>query len=221
MSSNDFDTKNSTMNLTDNSYLYNDLVDYCSLLKEFKRRIPSYYLSKSISYPKKQFNNTDIKKLSKEIMLMQESIEELKSSKQKKLDQIEELRSLMRKVGNKTATSKEKNYIKNNFNNNYCTREKRDNKLSERKGGEFDSLKLSSGDSSTITGADISSGKDDDAGCVEEGNKNGKEGYPWKSSNLESLNLSQQNSLSTNPEETPIINPIIINNNSFMLNKGH
>lgn len=226
MSTLTFAINNSDNYSTDNTQSYNDLIFYGSLYKQLNRRFPNYYSSESITYPKKKSNNSnneeEYKKLKKEIMIMQESIEALKSSKQKKLDQIEELRCLMRKVGNKTATSKEKNYIKNNFSYNYCNREKRDHSLRQGKGGDMENLKMSSGDSSTITGPDAPSGKDNDF-CGEEGNQSGKEGYLWKVNNLHlssSLNLSAQNSVSTNADDNPIIPNIINENNNELALSG-
>ena len=110
-----FDSNTNENNLTSTEQSYDDLIGYCALRKQFSRIIPSYYTEiKKQSFKGKRQNISSIeeyKKLKEEINIMQESIEVLKDSKQKKLKQIEELRTLMRKVGNKQIIFKEKKQI--------------------------------------------------------------------------------------------------------------
>jgi len=174
-----FDSNTNENNLTSTEQSYDDLIGYCALRKQFSRIIPSYYTEiKKQSFKGKRQNISSIeeyKKLKEEINIMQEYIEVLKDSKQKKLKQIEELRTLMRKVGNKQIIFKEKKQINNNIINNYCAREKTTTDQSfrcmERKGSN--SFKVSSDEGLSIapTTSGLSSGKDDDAGAEEGGNQ--------------------------------------------------
>ena len=97
--------------LASNEQSYDDLIGYYALRKQFTRIIPSYYTEvQKQSYKSKRQNNSNMeeyKKLKEEINIMKESIELLKESKQKKLKKIEDLRVLMRKVGNKQINTKD------------------------------------------------------------------------------------------------------------------
>lgn len=153
-------------NLVSNEQSYIDLIDYCSLRKQFTRIIPSCYLEirkfKSSKIIPTQ-NIQEYTKLKEEISLMQEQIDLLKDSKQKKLQEIEELRCLMRKVANKEINAKEKEQI-DNFSN---TNNKRENKNStskpKRKGNNNSDIEgnnlLQLG---TTTSSELSEGKDED-----------------------------------------------------------
>lgn len=167
--------------LTSNEQSYDDLIGYYALRKQFARIIPSYYTEiQKQSYKNKRQNNSNMeeyKKLKEEINIMKESIELLKESKQKKLKKIEDLRVLMRKVGNKQINNKEKIQINtiNNINNNYCSREKSDPnedfRCSERKGSSGFKVSSDEGLSLGTTASGLSSGKDDDAGAEDGQNK--------------------------------------------------
>ncbi len=84
---------------------YKDLINYCSLRKQFSRIIPIYYMDyQKYDFITKQKHVSSIEeyeKLKQEIISLKESINILKSKKQKKIKEIEELRSLMGKIGNK------------------------------------------------------------------------------------------------------------------------
>ena len=99
-------------NLTSNEQSYDNLINVCALRKQFSRIIPSYYteIQKQGLKMKRQNISSieEYKKLQEEIDMIQESIELLKEKKQKKLKEIENLRSLMRKVGNKKMTKEDK-----------------------------------------------------------------------------------------------------------------
>ena len=173
-------TSNTNENIiASNEQSYDDLIDYCALRKQFARIIPSYYteIQKQSSYKSKRQNVSNMeeyKKLKEEINIMKESIELLKESKQKKLKHIEDLRDLMRKVGNKKISNKEKKHIINAINNNYCAREISDNgrglRCGERKGSNGFKGSCDEGLSLAPTTSGLSSGKDDDAGTEEGGN---------------------------------------------------
>lgn len=171
-----FDSNTNEANLASDEQSYDDLIGYCALRKQFARIIPSYYIEiQKQSYNKKNNNNSSIeeyKKLKEEINSIQESIDSLKESKQKKLKQIEELRILMRKVGNKQISYKEKekkqNINNNNINiiNKYCSREKSDCfRCTDRKGSNSFKVSSDEGLSLQTTTSGLSSGKDDDAGA--------------------------------------------------------
>ena len=175
-------TSNTNKNiLVSNEQSYDDLIGYYALRKQFARIIPSYYTEiQKQSYKNKRQNNSNMeeyKKLKEEINIMKESIELLKESKQKKLKKIEDLRVLMRKVGNKQINNKEKIQINtiNNINNNYCSREKSDPnedfRCSERKGSSGFKVSSDEGLSLGTTASGLSSGKDDDAGAEDGQNK--------------------------------------------------
>ena len=84
---------------------YNDLINYGSIKKQLSRIIPVYYMDyQNYAYNFKQNNFTNIEeyeKLKEEIISLKESIYILKSQKQQKLKEIEQLRCQMRKIGNK------------------------------------------------------------------------------------------------------------------------
>ena len=84
---------------------YNDLINYGSIKKQLSRIIPVYYMDyQNYAYNFKQNNFTNIEeyeKLKEEIISLKESIYILKSKKQQKLKEIEQLRCQMRKIGNK------------------------------------------------------------------------------------------------------------------------
>ena len=105
-----FDSNTNENILVSNEKSYDELIGYCALRKQFARIIPSYYTEiQKQSYNNKRQNISSIeeyKKLKEEINIMKESIELLKESKQKKLKQIEDLRIIMIKVGNKQISYK-------------------------------------------------------------------------------------------------------------------
>ena len=165
--------------LISNEQSYNDLIGYCALRKQFSRIIPSYYTEiQKQTFKVKRQNISSIeeyKKLKEEINIMKESIETLKESKQNKLKQIEELRNIMRKVGNKQINYKGKKEINNhNIINNYCAREKSSTdqgfRCNERKGSNSFKVSSDEGLSLAPTTSGISSGKDEEAGAEEDGN---------------------------------------------------
>ena len=84
---------------------YNDLINYGSIKKQLSRIIPVYYMDyQNYAYTYKRNNFTNIEeyeKLKEEIISLKESIYILKSQKQQKLKEIEQLRCQMRKIGNK------------------------------------------------------------------------------------------------------------------------
>ena len=148
-----------------NSIPYYDLIDYCSIRKQFSRIIPNYYQNihqnKAITQDFEQYN-----KIKTEIKAIEQSINDLKSKRQKKLEQIEELRNLMRKVGTQKIIINDKKIIKNN----YCNREKKLNKCCKGYNkGRNDSYKISSDKRESISSNELTllglSSKDDDAGC--------------------------------------------------------
>ena len=179
-----FDYNSNENILVSNEQSYDNLVGYCALRKQFSRIIPSYYteIQKQLFKGKGQNVSSieEYKKLKEEINIMKKSIESLKELKQKKLKQIEDLRILMRKVGSKQISYKDKKINKdNNIINNYCARETsttdQDFRCSEKKG--INTLKISSdeGLSMAPTTSGLSSGKDEEAGPEEDG----KDGAPY------------------------------------------
>ena len=113
---------------------YNDLINYCSIRKQFSRIIPQYMSiqnKKLISNKKLSSNIEEFRKYKQEIISLKESISILKEKKQKKLEKIEELRSIMRKVGNKSnnypSKCSEKNLHINNYHNERESKEQRNN----------------------------------------------------------------------------------------------
>ena len=113
---------------------YNDLINYCSIRKQFSRIIPQYMSiqnKKLISNKKLSSNIEEFRKYKQEIISLKESISILKEKKKKKLEKIEELRSIMRKVGNKSnnypSKCSEKNLHINNYHNERESKEQRNN----------------------------------------------------------------------------------------------
>ena len=169
------------------SQSYNDLINYGSIRKQFTRLIPNFMNYQNNKY---KLNNNyssnieEFRKLKQEILTMKESITLLKEKKQQKLEQIEELRCLMRKVGNK-----ENNYNckeKNNFNShtNFHQRETNDQKTIKQcfrgtnRKQQSDNTKTSSDEVETgliRSTSDMSSGKDDEA-APEDGYDGDKQG---------------------------------------------
>lgn len=168
------------VNTETSSQSYNDLINYGSIRKQFSRLIPNYLNYQNKKYKLNHNSSSNIEELNKlkqEIISIKESISSLQEKKQRKLDQIEELRCLMRKVGNKQNNNK--NDIikqKNNFNiiPNYHQRETNDHKTNNQyfrgtnKKQHSDNIKSSSdevegGLSLMHSTSDMSSGKDDEA----------------------------------------------------------
>ena len=175
-----FDNNTKENNLVSNEQSYDDLIGYCALRKQFSRIIPSYYTEiQKQDYKIKRKNISSIeeyKKLKEEISLIQESIELLKESKQKKLKEIEDLRTLMRKVGNKQCSKEDKKQINIIINNNYSSKEKvtKDQGFSckERKGSNGFKVSSDEGLSLAPTTSGLSSGKDEDLGGEDAGQPN-------------------------------------------------
>ena len=135
--------------IVSNEQSYDDLIGYCALRKQFARIIPSYYT---------EIQNKPINNKRKNISNLEEY---------KKLKQIEDLRVLMRKVGNKQINNNDKKHIINTINNNYCSREKQDttqNVRSERKDSNGFKASSDEGLSLAPTTSGLSSAQDDDMG---------------------------------------------------------
>ena len=115
--------ENINNNSTD-SKSYNDLINFGAIRKQFARIIPNYINYKNISTGFNISSIEEYKKLKQEIISIEEYILLLKDKKQKKLDQIEELRNLMRKEGQKKILFNDNKQNKNN----YWAREKNDTK---------------------------------------------------------------------------------------------
>ena len=158
-----------------NTIPYHALIDYCAIRKQFSRIIPNYYINtqNNLIISNKIFSSDseEYNKLKNEIKSVEDSILALKEKKEKKLEQIKELREIMRKVGNKKINITDKKIIRNN----YYNREKNDKQcfkgINKEKNGIF---KVSSEEaegisSNATTRSGLSSEKDDDAGCEEEG----------------------------------------------------
>ena len=160
---------------------YNDLINYGSIRKQFSRLIPQY-----IKYQNKKYisnrnftsNIEEMNKLKQEIISMKESISLIKSKKQKKLDQIEELRCFMRKIGNKqnnyhnkenSSLNKVRNYYQRetniNNNNDKCFRGNNNiiNKKQVNNNIKGSSDEVEGGSSVMQSTSDLSSGKDEPA----------------------------------------------------------
>ena len=171
------------------SQTYNDLINYCSIRKQFYRIIPQYMNiqnQKLISNKKYHSSIEEYRKYKQEIISLKESITILKEKKQKKLEQIEELRCLMRKVGNKQNNNHlskctEKNLHINNYHNERETKDQRNNDQRFRCNNSTNDKKhcfdCSKGTSEDVEGglslmpstSGLSSGKDDDT-APESGN---------------------------------------------------
>ena len=174
-----FDSNTNENIVVSNEQSYDELIDYCALRKQFIRIIPSYYTklnSQPLKINRQNISNIEeYKKLKEEINSMKDSIELLKESKQKKLKEIEDLRILMRKVGNKQITYKERKPISNKINNNnYCSKEKpyqNQGFSCERKGSFGFKASSDEGLSLAPTTSGLSSGKDDDCAAEDGGNQ--------------------------------------------------
>ena len=168
------------LNLPAQSQSYSELMNYGSIRKQFARLIPQYmnYNNKNHSYTLKFYSDIEeYQKLKQEITSMKDSILILKEKKQKKLEQIEQLRCLMRKVGNRSYNNNNNNknnlhFVKNNnretsLNNNNGKYFRCDNKKQQQQ--KCDNNNKGSVDESdgalclVPTTSGISSGKDDEA----------------------------------------------------------
>ena len=184
---------------------YNDLLNFGSIRKQFIRIVPQYMsLENKKLYSKNKFtsNIEELNKYKQEILSLKESISILKEKKQKKLEQIEELRCLMRKVGHKQAYYNNSNHI-----TNYHQRETNGHKTNNQyfrgtnknidKKQRCDNIRSSSdevegGLSLMPSTSGMSSGKDDEAAPEGgyEGDKQGdficensSDNYLWNNSN--------------------------------------
>lgn len=163
----------------------NDSIENFALRKQLSRNIPNCYVevnctSKKFNHINNSNNLEEYNKLKEEIIRMKESIEVLKESKQKKLQQIEELRIQMRTSGNsqiilnnnKNKINKKENFVNSNnlkIVNFSKTREKRGNKKTGIVNGGMEDgsdCSLSLG-ASTCSGLSSGSGKDDETGSDE------------------------------------------------------
>ena len=146
-----------------NEQSYEDLLTYCAIRKQLSLIIPFYYIKTEKQLIKKNYKNIpnieEYKKLKEEIKNMKQSIELLKDSKQKKINQIENLRNLMRKIGTRQITKREKKQINKIINIKVKPNFEQEKK--EKKGIKNIS---DEGLSLTPTASGLSSGKDDDAG---------------------------------------------------------
>ena len=165
------------LNLPAQSQSYGELLNYGSIRKQFARLIPQYmnYNNKNHSSTLKFYSDIEeYQKLKQEITSMKDSILILKEKKQKKLEQIEQLRCLMRKVGNRSYNNNNNNlhFVKNNnretsLNNNNGKYFRCDNKKQQQQ--KCDNNNKGSVDESdgalclVPTTSGISSGKDDEA----------------------------------------------------------
>ena len=167
---------NTTNNFSTSSQQYNDLINYCSIRKQFIRIIPQYMNIQNLKLISKNKFSSSIEeycKYKQEIISLKESISLLKEKKQKKLEQIEELRCLMRKVGNKN-NSNNTTHSPIKYHNERESREQRNNDQrfrcannNDKKQCCFDCTKTTSDDvegnlSLVPTTSGLSSGKDDD-----------------------------------------------------------
>lgn len=203
------------LNLPSPSQSYSDLINYGSIRKQFSRLIPQYmnYQNKNyISNLKFSSNLEEYQKLKQEITSMKESISLLKEKKLKKLEQIEQLRCLMRKVGNKQynhnnnntsnkvatlhAINRETNIHTNNDQRFGCNNKKQmcDNNSNTK--GSFDESDGALCLMPTTSG--LSSGKDDEAApeggnYQDSGDKQGDNFNTNSSSNNCLLNSSSNN----------------------------
>ena len=201
-------------NSSSSSQTYNDLINYCSIRKQFSRIIPQYMNiqnQKLISNKKYHSSIEEYRKYKQEIISLKKSISLLREKKQKKLEQIEELRCLMRKVGNKQNNNypskyTEKNLHINNYHNERETKDQRNNDQrfrcnnspTDKKHCYFDCSKGTSEDvegglSLMPSTSGLSSGKDDDT-APESGNY----ADPDAQSDLIISNYSSSNSFNSN-----------------------
>ena len=163
------------LNLPAQSQSYSELMNYGSIRKQFARLIPQYmnYNNKNHSSTLKFYSDIEeYQKLKQEITSMKDSILILKEKKQKKLEQIEQLRCLMRKVGNRSYNNNNLHFVKNNnretsLNNNNGKYFRCDNEKQQQQ--KCDNNNKGSVDESdgalclVPTTSGISSGKDDEA----------------------------------------------------------
>ena len=92
---------NSTKNYSNQSY--NELISFGSIRKQLARQIPSYlnYINKKYPLTKiYPLNFEEFQKIKEEMLSIKKSINLLKKEKQKKLDEIAQLRCLMHQVRN-------------------------------------------------------------------------------------------------------------------------
>ena len=170
-------------NKVSNLIPYRDLIDYGSIRKQFSRIIPNYYQNIQINniHQNKNITSEEYNKLKAEIISIEQSITDLKTKKQKKLEHIEELRALMRKeVAKKIIIN-----VRNNIKNNYYNRERND-KQSFKENNRNVNFKVTldeqeriCSNSSTMRG--LSSGKDDDDGCEDSYQHDNASGFYYNS----------------------------------------
>ena len=92
---------NSTKNYSNQSY--NELISFGSIRKQLARQIPSYLNHINKKYPLTKIyplNFEEFQKIKEEMLSIKKSINLLKKEKQKKLDEIDQLRFLMHQVRN-------------------------------------------------------------------------------------------------------------------------
>ena len=181
---------------------YNDLLNFGSIRKQFIRIVPQYMsLENKKLYSKNKFtsNIEELNKYKQEIISLKESISLLQEKKQNKLKQIEELRCLMRKVGNKQNTTNNNNYHINNYHKERETRDQRNN--DQRFRGASDKKHRFAANTTTTceesegglsllpSSSGLSSGKDDDTAP--------ESGIYQDHDNQEDFNLSLSNSNSS------------------------
>ena len=156
---------------------YNDLITYGSIRKQFIRIIPQYTsLENKKIFSKNKFSSNieELNKYKQEILSLKESISILKEKKQKKLEQIEELRCLMRKVGNNNENNNNNNFHINNYHKERETKDQRNNDQRFRGNSSIDKKQRFAANSTTTSNdnegglsllpssSGLSSGKDDD-----------------------------------------------------------
>ena len=154
---------------------YNDLLNFGSIRKQFIRIVPQYMsLENKKLYSKNKFtsNIEELNKYKQEIISLKESISLLQEKKQNKLKQIEELRCLMRKVGNKQNNNSNNNFHINNYHKERETKDQRNN--DQRFRGASDKKHRFAANTTTTcddnegglsllpSSSGLSSGKDDD-----------------------------------------------------------
>ena len=181
---------------------YNDLLNFGSIRKQFIRIVPQYMsLENKKLYSKNKFSSNieELNKYKQEIISLKESISLLQEKKQNKLKQIEELRCLMRKVGNKQNTTNNNNYHINNYHKERETRDQRNN--DQRFRGASDKKHRFAANTTTTceesegglsllpSSSGLSSGKDDDTAP--------ESGIYQDHDNQEDFNLSLSNSNSS------------------------
>ena len=176
-SSVEFSTPLNTNNDFSSSQTYNDLINYCSIRKQFIRIIPQSLTiqnKKLTSKNKKTSNIEEYRKYKQEIISLKESISLLREKKQQKLEQIEELRCLMRKVGNKNNSNntvyspikyhneRESKEQRNNDQRFRCSSNDKKQRCFDCTTGTSDSVEGYLSLVPTTSGLSSGSGKDDD-----------------------------------------------------------